>query len=113
VAKLYIRIDDGLFERLELRALGAGLSISELVRPLLVDAAGPGGSYVDTANDEILAILVEVYALIITGLADQHPGTLKRGAIHARQILQERGLLSPQLAPADAAIDTSHRGGAR
>ena len=94
MAKLYVRIDDGLFERLEQRARGAGLSVSEMVRPLLEEAAAPGGTYVYTANDEILALLIELYALIVTGMADRHPETLHRGAAHGRDMLRQRGLLA-------------------
>lgn len=106
MAKLYIRIDDELLERLEQRAMGAGLSISEMVRPLLIDAAGPGGSYVYTANDEILALLIEVYAFIATGLSDHQPETLRRGANHARQILRDRGLLMSEQASSDVSTVT-------
>jgi RHH-type transcriptional regulator, rel operon repressor / antitoxin RelB len=94
VAKLYIRIDDSLHERLEQRALGAGLSISDLVRPLLEDAAAPGGTYIYTAHDEILALVIEVYALIATELADRHPDTLRRGTAHGLDMLRHRGLLA-------------------
>ena len=106
MAKLYIRIDDDLLERLEQRALGAGLSISEMVRPLLIDAAGRGGSYVYTAHDEILALLIEVYAFIATGLSDHQPETLRRGADYARQILRDRGLFASDQVPADASKTT-------
>jgi len=101
VAKLYIRIDDSLYERLEQRALGAGLSISDLVRPLLEDAAAQGGTYIYTAHDEILALLIEVYALIATGMADRYPETLRRGTAHGQDMLRHRGLLAAVAAPQD------------
>ena len=106
MAKLYIRVDDDLLERLEQRASGAGLSVSEMVRPLLIDAAGRGGSYVYTAHDEILALLIEVYAFIATGLSDHQPDTLRRGADHARKILRDRGLIVPDQSPPEAANAT-------
>lgn len=102
MAKLYIRIDDGLHERLEQRALGTGLSISDLVRPLIEDAAGPGGAYIYTAHDEILALLIEVYALIATGMADRHPESLRRGTAHAQDMLRHRGLLAAAAPQGDA-----------
>jgi hypothetical protein len=107
VAKLSIRIDDVVFERLAQRAAGSGQSITAMLRPLVEEAAGTGGGYVYTANDEILALLTELYAVAITGMSEHHPMTLARAIEHARTMLRARGLLVGDDLPTRAADQLS------
>lgn len=90
-----IRIDDEVYYRLRLRAAGANLSISAFLRPLIRDAAMPGGCYVYTAQDELLGVAIQSFA-ILAELANAHsPELLERAASNGRELLRGRGLLGP------------------
>jgi hypothetical protein len=94
--KLSVRIDDALYERLLDRAYGANLSFSEFIRRVLQGAAEPGGRYLFTANDELIGIALQTFAILSTVADDQAPDAYRRGLDHARQLLDERGLLKKE-----------------
>ena len=89
LAKLNIRIDDALHERLSRRAHGAGISISELVRPALEQAADPERGYIYTSQDEILATTLQILAILAAGVRRRSPEALAEGMADARTILQK------------------------
>jgi len=94
-----IRLDDDVHRRLKLRAAGANLSISAFVRPLIEDAAYPGGRYIYTSQDELLGIAIQTFALVAELTGAQAPRALDQGLAHARAMLRERGLLGSDLDP--------------
>ena len=99
LAKLNIRIDDALHERLSRRAHGAGISISELVRPALEQAADPERGYIYTSQDEILATTLQILAILAAGVRRRSPEALAEGMADARTILERKGLLAPEAVP--------------
>lgn len=88
-----IKLDDELHRRLRLRAAGANLSLSAFLRPLIEDAAYPGGRYVYTVQDELLGIALQSFAILAELANAQSPEVLARGTSKARDLLRDRGLL--------------------
>jgi hypothetical protein len=99
-----IQLDDDVHRRLKLRAAGANLSMSALVRPLIEDAAYPGGRYVYTSQDELIGISIQTFAIVAELAGAQAPRALEQGLAQARNMLRDRGLLASDL---DAAAGTS------
>lgn len=95
-----IRVDDDLHRRLRHRSAAADLSLSQLLRPLLEEAAWPGGRYVFTGRDELLGITIQTFALVAELAGAQSPSLLERGAHEARRLMRERGLLDAEITPA-------------
>ena len=104
---LSIRIDDALHRRLRLRAYGANLSVSEFLRPLIEDAAVPGGRYAYTSQDELLGVALQTYALLAEMAAQQSGGIVERALTASRAMLRERGLLDPEEEAASGMRPTS------
>jgi hypothetical protein len=90
-----IYLDDMLHRRLKRRAFGANLSISAFVRPLIEDAASPGGRYVYTSQDELLGIAIQSFMLMSEMALAQSPAIVERAMLQARAMLHERGLFDP------------------
>jgi RHH-type transcriptional regulator, rel operon repressor / antitoxin RelB len=93
VVRISVRIDDALFERLNRRATGADLSFSTFVRSVLQQAADPGGRYIYSSQDEILATCIQILSILATATGQQSPKALEKGMEDARKMLLERGLL--------------------
>jgi hypothetical protein len=96
---LSIKIDEALHRRLRLRAYGANLTISEMVRPLLEEAAYPGSRYVHSSQDELLSVGIQTFAILAALAAETSPRVIERGMDDARHLLRERGLLDPEKDP--------------
>lgn len=96
MAHLSIRIDDELHGRLARRARVVGVTITELIRPLLEQAADPRSGYVYTTQDEILSGVLQTLAIVSTSIRKRSPGLLEEGLADARQMLLDRGLLDPE-----------------
>jgi hypothetical protein len=92
-----IRLDDDVHRHLKFRAAGANLSISAFVRPLIEDAAYPGGRYVYTSQDELLGVAIQTFAILGELGRALAPQALEQGLDNARTMLRERGLLSGDL----------------
>lgn len=93
MTKLNIRLDDALHARLGRRAHGAGLPLATFCRNVLAQAADPQNRYIYSSQDEILATLLQVLAILGTYVGQQSPKALEGGMAEARAILAERGLL--------------------
>ncbi len=93
MVRISVRIDDALFERLNRRATGADLSFSTFVRSVLQQAADPGGRYIYSSQDEILATCIQILSILATATGQQSPKALEKGMEDARKMLLERGLL--------------------
>lgn len=88
-----ILLDDQVHRRLKLRAAGANLSMSAFLRPLIEDAAFPGGRYVYTSQDELLGIAIQTFAFVAELTAAHSSRAFDQGTASARAMLRERGLL--------------------
>ena len=115
MSTITIRLDDRLHRRLKLRAAHANLSVAAFLRPLIEDAAYPGGRYVYTGQDELIGIAIQTFSLVAELAAAQSPSILEQGMTNARNMLRERGLLDPQNDPLAEVgrVDTMSREAAR
>jgi hypothetical protein len=93
VIRISVRIDDALYERLNRRAAGADLSFSKFVRSVLEQAADPGGRYIYSSQDEILATCIQIFSIVATATGQQSPKALEQAKADARDMLIKRGLL--------------------
>lgn len=96
MAHLSIRIDDELHGRLARRARVVGVTITELIRPLLEQAADPRSGYVYTTQDEILSGVIQTLSIVAASIRKRSPELLEQGMADARQMLLDRGLLDPE-----------------
>lgn len=94
--RVSVRVDDTLYLRLQRRALGANLSLSEFVRCVLREAADSRGRYIYSSQDELLGTGIQILTLLATEIGARSPEILERGMTDARAILRERGLLDPE-----------------
>jgi RHH-type rel operon transcriptional repressor/antitoxin RelB len=92
--RVSVRVDQGLYDRLNRRAAGADLSLSAFVRAILNQAADPQGRYIFSSQDEILATCIQIFSILATATAQSAPKALDEGMIQARRLLAERGLLA-------------------
>jgi len=95
MARITIRIDDDLLDRLSRRARRVGVTVSELVRPALEHAADSRAGYVFTSQDEILAGVLQTLSIVAAAVRKRSPETLEQGMADARAMLHEKGLLAP------------------
>lgn len=94
-----IKVDEELHQRLRYRAIGANITISDLVRPLLEETAWPGGRYVFTGQDELLGIAIQTFAMVTELTGAQSPALAERAMYEARRLMRERGLIEGDLEP--------------
>ena len=90
------RLDDALHRRLLRRAHGADLSLSAFIRSVLSRAADPDRTYIYSSKDEILAVAIQTFAILVTAVGERSPQSLEKGQSYARQLLDERGLLAEE-----------------
>ncbi|WP_067739356.1 hypothetical protein [Novosphingobium naphthalenivorans] len=102
---LSIKVDDRLHRRLRSRAASANLSLSQLLHPLLEEAASPGGRYVFTGQDEILGVAIQIFALVTELAAERGHALVERASIEARAAMRERGLLPSGIIPVSGELD--------
>lgn len=93
MARVTIRIDDALYLRLQRRARSVGVSVAELLRPAIDQAADPRSGYVYTTQDEILSGVIQTLAIVAASIRRRSPETLEEGMADAKQMLSDRGLL--------------------
>ena len=91
-----VRVDPGLHERLLRRAAGADLPFSTFIRSVLQQAADPGGRYIYSSHDEILATCIQILSILATSVSNRAPDTLAKGMAEAKDLLRQRGLLDPE-----------------
>ena len=102
---LSIKVDDRLHRRLRNRAASANLSLSQLLHPLLEEAAGQGGRYVFTGQDEILGVAIQIFTLVSELAAEHGHALVERASIEARAAMRERGLLPSDIIPVSGELD--------
>ena len=94
--RISVRVDDTLYLRLQRRAQGANLSLSDFVRSVLIQAADPRGRYIYSSQDELLGICIQILTLVATSIGERSPQVLERGMADASAVLKERGLLGSE-----------------
>lgn len=96
MTRITIRVDQGLHDRLQKRAAGAELPMSTFIRSVLEQAADPGGRYIYSSQDEILATCIQILSILATSVGNRAPDTLAKGMAEAKTLLRQRGLLDPE-----------------
>lgn len=96
MTRITIRVDQGLHDRLQMRAAGAEISMSTFIRSVLEQAADPGGRYIYSSQDEILATCIQILSILATSVGNRAPDTLAKGMADAKSLLRQRGLLDPE-----------------
>ncbi|AMK23284.1 ribbon-helix-helix protein, CopG family [Sphingomonas histidinilytica] len=94
--RVSVRVDADLYQRLSRRAAGADLSLSDFVRSVLTQAADPGGRYIYSSQDEILATCIQILSIVATATGQQSPKALEQAKAGARDMLLQRGLLGQE-----------------
>lgn len=96
MARITIRLDDDLYDRLLDQARSSGATPSAHIRDILLrfEGADPGG-YHDRL-DEIHATGIQTLAILAKSVGRRSPETLEEGLSEARRLLRERGLLDPE-----------------
>jgi hypothetical protein len=96
MARITVRLDDDLHDRLSDQARAAGVPTSAFFRDILARFQGtdPGG-YHDRL-DEIHATGIQTLAILAKSIGKRTPEVLEDGLSEARRLLRERGLLDPE-----------------
>jgi hypothetical protein len=96
MARITIRLDDELYERILDQARSSGATPSAHIRDILLrfEGADPGG-YHDRL-DEIHATGIQTLAILAKSVGRRSPEVLEEGLTEARRLLRERGLLDPE-----------------
>jgi len=96
MARITVRIDDDLYDRLIDQARTGNVSPSAYIRDILgrFQGADPGG-YHDRL-DEIHATGIQTLAILAKSISKRTPEVLEEGLSDARRLLRERGLLDPE-----------------
>lgn len=94
--RITVRIDAGLHDRLQKRAVGADLPFSTFIRSVLEQAADPAGRYIYSSHDELLATCIQILSILATSVGSRAPETLAKGMAEAKTLLRQRGLLDPE-----------------
>ena len=95
MARLTLRLDDALRDRLIDRAAAIGYTPSAFLRDLIIrfEGADPTGHH--ARFDELQATSLQTLAILATLTAETAPKALEKGMADARVLLRERGLLDP------------------
>jgi len=96
VARITIRLDDALYDRLVSQARRADLTTAAYCRDVLLRFEGEDPSGYHARFDELHATAIQVLAILGTSVGDRAPAILEKGLTEARRLLRERGLLDPE-----------------
>lgn len=96
MARLTIRLDDTLHDRLLDRAQSSGTTPSAYLRDILVRFEGDDPTGYHARFDELHATMLQLLAIMATYVGQSAPDALARGMADARALLRERGLLDPE-----------------
>ncbi|WP_447725502.1 hypothetical protein [Sphingomonas koreensis] len=96
MARITIRLDDALHDRIVDQARSRGTTPSGFIRDILdrFEGSDPGG-YHDRL-DEIHATGIQTLAILAKSIGRRTPEVLEEGIGEARRLLKERGLLDPE-----------------
>lgn len=96
MARITIRLDDVLHERLLDQSRRSGLSLSTYIRDVLDRYEGADPSGYHARFDELLATAIQTAAIIGASVGNRTPDILAQGMAEAQRLLAERGLLDPE-----------------
>lgn len=95
MARITLRLDDILHDRLLDQARALGTTPSAFIRDVLERYQGsdPGGYH--ARFDALQATAIQTLAILAKSVGKRTPDILEEGLADARQMLRERGLLDP------------------
>jgi hypothetical protein len=93
MARLTIRLDEMLHERLLEQARLVGTTPSAYLRDILVRFEGADPSGYHSRFDELHATILQTLAILAASVGQAAPDALEQGMADARQLLRDRGLL--------------------
>ena len=99
MARLTVRLDDVLYDRLVADAGAAGMPTATYVREALerLDGADPFGFHAHI--DELHSTVIQVLAILATDVGERAPDNLAKGMDDTRRLLLDRGLITPAHLP--------------
>lgn len=97
MARITLRLDDALHDRLLDQARGGGSTPSAYIRKLLERDQGNDPSGYHARFDELHATAIQTLAILATSVGRRTPAILEEGLADARRLLRERRLLDPEL----------------
>lgn len=105
MAKLSLRLDDALYDRLLASADAAGMTPSAYIREALeqLNGADPFGFH--ARFDELHSTVIQILAILASDVGARDPRALAKGMEDIHRLLRERGL------PTDDAL--ARQGGGR
>lgn len=95
MARITIRLEDGLYEQLLDQARSLGATPSAFIRDVLQRFEGIDPSGLHARFDELHATAIQTLAILAASINAGSPQVLQRGLDDARRLLKERGLLDP------------------
>ena len=96
MARITLRLDDALHERLVAAARRTGTDSSAYIREILQRFEGSDPSGYHARFDELHATAIQILSIVAASVGGRSPELLGRGLEDARRLLRERGLLDPE-----------------
>jgi RHH-type transcriptional regulator, rel operon repressor / antitoxin RelB len=96
LARITLRLDDALHDRLVAAARGIGTTPSAYIRDILDRYEGHDPAGYHARFDELHATAIQTLAILAKSIGRRSPETLEEGLADARRLLRERGLLDPE-----------------
>ena len=96
MARITLRLDDALHDRLLDQARTGNTTPSAYIRDLLLRDQGADPSGYHARFDDLHATAIQTLAILAQSVRKTSPDTLEEGLEDARRILRERGLLDPE-----------------
>jgi len=96
MARITLRLDDALHDRLVDQARTSGTTPSAYIRDVLDRFEGNDPAGYHARFDELHATAIQTLAILATSVGKRTPEILEAGLADARRLLRERGLLDPE-----------------
>jgi len=95
MARITIRLDDTLYDRLLDQARRTGTTPSAYFRDVLERYEGQDPAGYHARFDELHATAIQTLAILAASVGRRAPDLLEQGMADARRLITERGLLDP------------------
>jgi hypothetical protein len=93
MARITLRLDDALYDRLLDQARAGGTTPSGYIRDVLARFEGTDPAGYHARFDELHATAIQTLAILAKSIGRRAPEVLEEGLAEARRLLRERGLL--------------------
>lgn len=92
MARITLRLEDEVHDRLILRALRSHRTVSDLIRPAVNRIADPGGDWGPNPEDAHIAMVACLVSLMLLELEVRSPELIEKGASRARALMRRWGM---------------------